>query len=136
MLLIIAIVGTTVAPWQLFFQQSYVINKRITLQFIAYEKADLWILLVMGSAHQSAHCPYGIYADRDDPGTEPGPRPAEQGCPPVRSTLLLANRGPALRACLAAEVVARWTLSTRVPARGKTGCGHLPRYSGRGSSVE
>src|ERR1700679_1560291 len=29
MLLIIAIVGTTVAPWQLFFQQSYVIDKRI-----------------------------------------------------------------------------------------------------------
>jgi len=30
MLLIIAIVGTTVAPWQLFFQQSYVVDKRIT----------------------------------------------------------------------------------------------------------
>src|SRR5581483_9380112 len=30
MLLVIAIVGTTVAPWQLFFQQSYVIDKRIT----------------------------------------------------------------------------------------------------------
>ena len=30
MLLIIAIVGTTVAPWQLFFQQSYIIDKRIT----------------------------------------------------------------------------------------------------------
>src|SRR5579863_3774307 len=29
-LLIIAIVGTTVAPWQLFFQQSNVIDKRIT----------------------------------------------------------------------------------------------------------
>ena len=35
MLLIIAIVGTTVAPWQLFFQQSYVIDKRITPRFIA-----------------------------------------------------------------------------------------------------
>ena len=34
MLLIIAIVGTTVAPWQLFFQQSYVIDKRITPRFI------------------------------------------------------------------------------------------------------
>ena len=29
-LLITAIVGTTVAPWQLFFQQSNVIDKRIT----------------------------------------------------------------------------------------------------------
>jgi hypothetical protein len=34
MLLIIAIVGTTVAPWQLFFQQSYVIDKRITPRFL------------------------------------------------------------------------------------------------------
>ena len=42
-LLIIAIVGTTVAPWQLFFQQSYVIDKRITPRFIGYEKIDLWI---------------------------------------------------------------------------------------------
>ena len=39
MLLIIAIVGTTVAPWQLFFQQSYVIDKRITPRFIAYEQS-------------------------------------------------------------------------------------------------
>jgi len=43
MLLIIAIVGTTVAPWQLFFQQSYVVDKRITPRFIKYERLDLWI---------------------------------------------------------------------------------------------
>jgi Mn2+/Fe2+ NRAMP family transporter len=43
MLLIIAIVGTTIAPWQLFFQQSYVIDKRITPRFMIYEKIDLWI---------------------------------------------------------------------------------------------
>src|SRR5215470_4779542 len=36
MLLVIGIVGTTVAPWQLFFQQSYVIDKRITPRFIRY----------------------------------------------------------------------------------------------------
>jgi NRAMP (natural resistance-associated macrophage protein)-like metal ion transporter len=47
MLLIIGIVGTTVAPWQLFFQQSYVIDKRITPRFIKYQKADLWIGIVM-----------------------------------------------------------------------------------------
>lgn len=47
MLLIIAIVGTTVAPWQLFFQQSYVIDKRITPRFMNYEKADLWIGIVL-----------------------------------------------------------------------------------------
>ncbi|MDE2565622.1 MAG: divalent metal cation transporter [Burkholderiales bacterium] len=51
MLLVIAIVGTTVAPWQLFFQQSYVIDKRITPRFIRYERLDLWIgiaLVVVG----------------------------------------------------------------------------------------
>jgi Mn2+/Fe2+ NRAMP family transporter len=42
-LLIIGIVGTTVAPWQLFFQQSYIIDKRITPRFMTYEKIDLWI---------------------------------------------------------------------------------------------
>lgn len=47
MLLIIAIVGTTVAPWQLFFQQSYVIDKRITPRFIRYERADLWLGIVL-----------------------------------------------------------------------------------------
>jgi NRAMP (natural resistance-associated macrophage protein)-like metal ion transporter len=53
MLLIIGIVGTTVAPWQLFFQQSYVIDKRITPRFIRYEKIDLWIgivIVVVGAA--------------------------------------------------------------------------------------
>ena len=47
MLLIIAIVGTTIAPWQLFFQQSYVIDKRITPRFMSYGKADLWVGIVM-----------------------------------------------------------------------------------------
>jgi Mn2+/Fe2+ NRAMP family transporter len=53
MLLVISIVGTTVAPWQLFFQQSYVIDKRITPRFMKYEKADLWIgiaIAVIGGA--------------------------------------------------------------------------------------
>jgi len=57
MLLIIAIVGTTVAPWQLFFQQSYVIDKRITPRFIAYEKVDLWfglLLVVLGAGAMMA----------------------------------------------------------------------------------
>jgi NRAMP (natural resistance-associated macrophage protein)-like metal ion transporter len=53
MLLIIALVGTTVAPWQLFFQQSYVIDKRITPRFINYERVDLWVgiaIVVAGAA--------------------------------------------------------------------------------------
>ena len=52
MLLIIGLVGTTVAPWQLFFQQSYVIDKRITPRFIRYERLDLWLgigLVIVGA---------------------------------------------------------------------------------------
>jgi Mn2+/Fe2+ NRAMP family transporter len=52
-LLIIAIVGTTVAPWQLFFQQSNVIDKRITPRWINYERADTMIgavFVVVGAA--------------------------------------------------------------------------------------
>jgi len=39
-MLIIAIVGTTVAPWQLFFQQSNIVDKRITPRWINYERVD------------------------------------------------------------------------------------------------
>src|SRR5579884_2616991 len=42
-LLIIAIVGTTVAPWQLFFQQSNVVDKRITPRWINYERLDTYL---------------------------------------------------------------------------------------------
>ena len=52
-LVIIAIVGTTVAPWQLFFQQSNVVDKRITPRWFAYEKADTIfgsVVVVIGAA--------------------------------------------------------------------------------------
>ncbi len=52
-LLIIAIVGTTVAPWQLFFQQSNIVDKRITPRWINYERLDTWIgavVVVVGAA--------------------------------------------------------------------------------------
>ena len=51
-LLIIAVVGTTVAPWQLFFQQSNIIDKRITPRWINYERADTVIgafVVVLGA---------------------------------------------------------------------------------------
>jgi Mn2+/Fe2+ NRAMP family transporter len=52
-LLIIGIVGTTVAPWQLFFQQSNIVDKRITPRWINYERLDTWIgavIVVLGAA--------------------------------------------------------------------------------------
>lgn len=53
MLLIIGMVGTTVAPWQLFFQQSNVIDKRLTPRFMRYEQMDTTIgafVVVIGAA--------------------------------------------------------------------------------------
>jgi len=53
LLLVIAIVGTTVAPWQLFFQQSNVVDKRITPRWLSYERADTVIgsfVVVVGAA--------------------------------------------------------------------------------------
>ena len=52
-LLIIGMVGTTVAPWQLFFQQSNIVDKRITPRWINYERLDTWIgalIVVLGAA--------------------------------------------------------------------------------------
>jgi NRAMP (natural resistance-associated macrophage protein)-like metal ion transporter len=42
-LLLIAIVGTTVAPWQLFFQQSNIVDKRITPRWVNYERVDTFL---------------------------------------------------------------------------------------------
>ena len=74
MLLVIAIVGTTVAPWQLFFQQSYVIDKRITPRWINYERVDLLIgilivivgggaLMAMSAATFGGHVGFGQFTD-------------------------------------------------------------------------
>src|SRR5246127_94953 len=54
LLLIMAIVGTTVAPWQLFFQQSNVVDKRITACWIPYARADLVIGIVVVMAGATA----------------------------------------------------------------------------------
>ncbi|HVB19590.1 MAG TPA: NRAMP family divalent metal transporter [Acidimicrobiales bacterium] len=39
-LLIISIIGTTVAPWQLYFQESNIVDKRITPRWLNYERID------------------------------------------------------------------------------------------------
>jgi Mn2+/Fe2+ NRAMP family transporter len=70
MLLIIAIVGTTVAPWQLFFQQSYLVDKRITPRFIRYERWDLIIgivLVIIGAVAMMGFCA-AIFAGTPESG--------------------------------------------------------------------
>ncbi len=62
-LLIIAIVGTTVAPWQLFFQQSNVVDKRLTPWWYQYELADTIIgsiLTQIGAAGVMIACAFAF----------------------------------------------------------------------------
>ncbi|MDE2588516.1 MAG: divalent metal cation transporter, partial [Patescibacteria group bacterium] len=54
LLLIIGIVGTTVAPWQLFFQQSNVIDKRITPRWLSYEKLDTFFGAILTNTGAAA----------------------------------------------------------------------------------
>jgi Mn2+/Fe2+ NRAMP family transporter len=67
MLVVIAIVGTTVAPWQLFFQQSNVIDKRITPRWINYERADTVIgsaVVILGAAAIMIAVSFGLGSTR------------------------------------------------------------------------
>jgi NRAMP (natural resistance-associated macrophage protein)-like metal ion transporter len=67
-LLIIAIVGTTVAPWQLFFQQSNIIDKRITPRWINYERADTVIgafVVVVGAGAMISVAAFGFGGTAD-----------------------------------------------------------------------
>jgi NRAMP (natural resistance-associated macrophage protein)-like metal ion transporter len=66
-LLIIAIVGTTVAPWQLFFQQSNIIDKRITPRWINYERTDTVLgsfVTVIGAAAMVITCAFAFGGTR------------------------------------------------------------------------
>jgi NRAMP (natural resistance-associated macrophage protein)-like metal ion transporter len=62
-LLIIAMIGTTVAPWQLFFQQSNIVDKRITPRWINYERLDTCIgavVVVVGAAALISVCAFAF----------------------------------------------------------------------------
>lgn len=58
-LLVVALVGTTAAPWQLFLQQSSVVDKRITARWLAYARLDTAIgtvAMVAGAATVTVVC--------------------------------------------------------------------------------
>jgi len=68
LLLTVAIVGTTVAPWQLFFQQSNVVDKRITACWIPYARADLVIgivVVMVGATALMAVTAFGLAGTAD-----------------------------------------------------------------------
>ena len=62
-LLVISIIGTTVAPWQLFFQESNIVDKKITPRWLNYERADTIIgsfIVVIGATALMAVCASGL----------------------------------------------------------------------------
>jgi len=62
-LLIIALAGTTVAPWQLFFQQSNVVDKRITPRWIVYERIDTLagtLVVILGAVAVMLACAWAF----------------------------------------------------------------------------
>jgi Mn2+/Fe2+ NRAMP family transporter len=63
LLLVVAVVGTTVEPWQLFFQQSNVVDKRITPRWMNYERLDTGIgivIEVIGALVIMCACAFGL----------------------------------------------------------------------------
>ena len=63
LLLVVAVVGTTVEPWQMFFQQSNVVDKRITPRWLNYERLDTGIgvaIEVTGALVVMAACAFGL----------------------------------------------------------------------------
>jgi Mn2+/Fe2+ NRAMP family transporter len=62
-LLIISIIGTTVAPWQLFFQQSNIVDKKISPRWLNYERVDTILgafIVVIGASALVAVCAAGL----------------------------------------------------------------------------
>jgi len=62
-LLIISIIGTTVAPWQLYFQQSNIVDKKITPRWLNYERVDTILgsfIVVIGASALIAVCAAGL----------------------------------------------------------------------------
>jgi Mn2+/Fe2+ NRAMP family transporter len=63
LLFVIALVGTTVAPWQLFFHQSNVVDKRITTRWLGYERVDTLVgtvLFVVGAIAILVTCAFAF----------------------------------------------------------------------------
>jgi len=59
LLFVVALVGAAASPWQLFFQQSNVVDKRITTRWLGFERADTLVgtlLFTMGAIAVTTIC--------------------------------------------------------------------------------
>ena len=61
-LLIVAVVGTTVAPWQLFFQQSNILDKRITPRWLNYERTETFLGAILTTLAAGAMIAFAAFA--------------------------------------------------------------------------
>ncbi|HZT42464.1 MAG TPA: Nramp family divalent metal transporter [Chthonomonadaceae bacterium] len=71
-MLVVAIVGTTIAPWQLFFQQSAVADKRLRFKDLTSARLDTFIgscftILVAGAMMCVGNVLYTRHVDYSDP---------------------------------------------------------------------
>ncbi len=136
-LLIIAIVGTTVAPWQLFFQQSNIVDKRITPRWINYERADTVIgsLITVFAASIMMAVVASAFAGTPLPVTSPTP----VGWPTDSSTTWAGPPGPSSPSSCSTPPSSgrprsRWpprtpSVTSSVPATPCTGAGGRPSSS-------
>jgi len=70
--LVIAIVGTTIAPWQLFFQQSCVADKRLRFADLNWARLDTFVgavftILVAGCMMLAGNAAFQLHWDFTDP---------------------------------------------------------------------
>ena len=101
-LLIIAIVGTTVAPWQLFFQQSNIVDKRITPRWINYERVDTFLGSIVVVIAASALVVTAAFAFRGTGARRPLHERSRRG--QWTRAHGRARNGDALRACAAQRI--------------------------------
>jgi Mn2+/Fe2+ NRAMP family transporter len=91
--LVIAIVGTTIAPWQLFFQQSCVADKRLRFSDLKWARLDtlvgaIFTILVAGAMMLAGNAAFVRHWDFADPAQMAGQLAAVFG-PLVKNALLL-----------------------------------------------
>jgi NRAMP (natural resistance-associated macrophage protein)-like metal ion transporter len=110
--LVIGIVGTTIAPWQLFFQQSCVADKRLRFSDLKWARLDTFIgacitilaagsMMLVGDAALTHHLPF----------TDPAQMAASLGTiysPLVRNVILILMLNAAVLGTTAISLSSAW----------------------------
>ncbi len=133
---VLAVVGTTVAPWQLFFLQSNVVDKRVTPRWMTYQRLDVLvgtILFAVGSisiivACAAAYQGSSLHGEFQNAGTVAAGVAARFGRPTADAFALLLLDASILGACVV-------TLSTSYAVGDAFGYKHSLHRSWRDARV-